>query len=69
MTTSVAADDPCPRCGTTLAYVATRAVTTGETAYVLVVKRCSECGCAYGQVVESMAAARKLACASLDVSP
>ncbi len=60
MTTPVTTDDPCPRCGTTLAYVATRAVTTGETAYVLVVKRCSQCGWAYGQVADSSAAAREL---------
>jgi RNase P subunit RPR2 len=68
MTTPVATDDLCPRCGTALAYVATRTVTTGETAYVLVVKRCSRCNSAYGQVADTMAAARKLVSASVDVS-
>ena len=68
MTTPVTTDDPCPRCGTTLAYVATRAVTTRETAYVLVVKCCSRCNCAYGQVADTSAAAAELAGASPGVS-
>jgi len=58
----------CPRCGFVLAYLATRAVSTGETDYVLVVTRCGQCGCAYGQVTDAPAAARKRTPAHLDVS-
>jgi len=57
MTTPVANPDLCPRCGIVLAYLATRTVSAGETEYVVVVKRCERCGCAYGHVADAVPSA------------
>jgi hypothetical protein len=40
--------DACPRCGTPLQYLACRTVHTASDTYLLHVRICSQCKCAYG---------------------